>query len=346
VGDRWGLAVTLGSLAYLARLRDSYPQASRLTEEALGLFRELGDKAGIATSLMRLAQVAFRRGSYPQAEELIQEGQALQREVDEIRGLITAQSLLGLIACYQGRYDEAAAQLQASRQRGEAYWGAEATNFIANYEGLVAYYRGDTATAQHLWTQGLAVQRLLEDRSGAAYCLFGLGRLAYDRGNLEEARRHLEESLELFKHAGDRRYMAIVLNALGTVLYAQGHAEQGLGALQKGLLMRKESGDRQGLAESFESLAVVLLTRPGVAPESLAQLLGGVAALREDVGAPVPPVERAALARAADELGQRLGSRAAYEQCWQAGFSQAAAQPEKVLETAWAALSQAAPPAG
>jgi tetratricopeptide (TPR) repeat protein len=274
---------------------------------------------------------------------LIQEGQALQREVDEIRGLVTAQSLLGLIACYQGRYDEAAALLETGRKRGEAQWGAEATNFIANYEGLVAYYRGDAAMAERLWTEGLAVQRLLEDRGGAGYCLFGLGRLAYDRGNLEAARQHLEESLELFKHAGDRRYMAIVLTALGNVLHAQGQTEQGLVALQKGLLMRKESGDRQGLAESFESVAAVLVTLPSVPPASLARLLGGVAALRQAVGAPIPLVERPVVEHTADEVRRRLGTPRAYEACWQAGYTQTL---EAVLETAWSALSRAAPPAG
>ncbi len=65
------------------------------------------------------------------------------------------------------------------------------------------------------WGQGLVVQREQEDRSGAGYCLFGLGRLALDRGNVEEALALLEAGLDLFKQVGDRRYTAIVLTVLG-----------------------------------------------------------------------------------------------------------------------------------
>ena len=340
VGDRWGKAVTLGSLAYLARLHDRYPEASRLTEEGLDLFRELGDKAGVATSLMRLAQVALRRGYYPQAIELIQEGQALQREVDEMRGLITSGSLLGLIAGYQGRYDEAAALLAESRRRGEAYWGEEAANFIANYEALVAYYRGDPATAQAIWERGVAIQRELEERAGVGYCLFGLGRLAHDRGSLDEALRLLEESYHEFKQAGDRRYMAIVLNALGRALHSAGRTDEALGHLKKSLLMRKESGDRQGMAESFEALAAALLDRPGVEPLALVQLLAGAAALRADIGAPVPQVERAGVEQTLAVLRSRVARAEAFDHAWQHGQLLAAQTPEKLPELAVAVLRQ------
>lgn len=339
VGDRWGMAVSVGSLAYLARLGEHYAEAAELTEEALNRFREVGDRAGVATSLLRLAQVAFRRSSYPQAIELIHEGLTVQGEVDDVRGRITARSLLGLIACYRGRYAEAAAELREARLRGEEYWGVEATNFIANYEALVAYYCGDTATAQRLWEHGVTVQRTLEDRTGIAYCLFGLGRLAHDRGNLEDARRHLDEALALFKQGGDRRYVAIVLNWLGRLLHDQGQTDEALHHLKKSLLMRKEAGDRQGMAESFEALVMVLHAHPAVTADDLAQLLGAAEALREEIGAPRPPVEQPAIERAESALRERLGGEAAYARRFQAGRTLAA--QDRMLAVAWTALGQA-----
>ena len=78
------------------------------------------------------------------------EGQALQNEVGDSRGLVTADTLLGLMAGYQGRYAEAVVLLDGSRWRGEELWGGEAANFIANYQGRMAYYQGDVAAAQAL----------------------------------------------------------------------------------------------------------------------------------------------------------------------------------------------------
>jgi hypothetical protein len=73
--------------------------------------------------------------------------------------------------------------------------------------------------------------------------------------------------------------------------------------------------------------------------------LGGVAGLREDIGAPVPLVERAAHERTIVAVRDRVGGATAFDREWQWGRALAAETPEKVLERAWLALSQAAPPA-
>jgi tetratricopeptide (TPR) repeat protein len=61
--------------------RGDYGRAVALHEESLALRRELGDKWGIASSLGNLGLVAFERGDYARAVALLEEGLALARDI-------------------------------------------------------------------------------------------------------------------------------------------------------------------------------------------------------------------------------------------------------------------------
>jgi hypothetical protein len=66
LGDKHGIAHSLGKLGRVASARDDYALATVLLEESLTLFRELGDKLGMAYGLEGLAAVATAPGTVPE----------------------------------------------------------------------------------------------------------------------------------------------------------------------------------------------------------------------------------------------------------------------------------------
>ena len=312
-GDRWGIAVTLGAFGYIARLHGDYRRAAALSEESLALFRELGDKAGMAVSLSRLGNVAFRRSDYQQAKMLTEEGLILQRELGAQGGIASSFSLLGLVAGHQGDYARAVVWLEDSLALSREIGDSGSTANTVAYLALMAYNQGDDAKAEALWQDSLAQHQELGDKVGIGFAMNGLGMVAFRRGDQALAQDRLTEGLNFCREAGDKRSIAMGLNDLGWLAYSRGDGTRARALFRESLALRKEIGEKQGIAESLEGLASALDL-----PEKAAQLFGAAEALREAIGAPIPPVERPDYDQAVAALRAQLGA-VAFAVAWAQG---------------------------
>jgi predicted ATPase len=301
-GDRWGMAVVLGALSFIARLRGDYSGAVALTEESLDHFRQIGDKAGIANSLARLGSVAIRRGDYRQATALIEDGMILQREMGEQSGLALSFALLGLIAAYQGEYNRALALLEEANAAAGESDGMGVVPYSTGYAALTHYLAGRLDQASELWAEALELQRSNEDKLGTGQALHGLGLVAWRGGDLDAARRQVGEALELFKQAGDRLYAAHAINDLGRLALAAGDRQKAEASGRKALGIYRDLGSRQGIADALRALA----TAAG-ATQGAARLFGAADALRDAFGAPLATVERPAYEASLAALRAGLG---------------------------------------
>jgi non-specific serine/threonine protein kinase len=324
-GDRWGIAVTLGALGYIARLRGDYARAAALSEESLSLFRELGDKAGIAVSLSRLGQVAFRRSDYPQAQMFIEEGLILQRELGDQNGMALSFSLLGLTACYRGEYARAKAWLEDSLALFRESSDSSGTAYAQGYLAFVAYQQGDLAQAVSLWQDSLIRHQQLDDKVNVGFALNGLGLTAFRQGDYDLAQQHVEAGLRHYREVGDKRYIAFGLNDLAWIMHGRGDHARARALFKESLTLRKETGERQGIAEGLEGLALT-----AASPQRAAWLFGAAEALREAIGAPVPPVERDDHKQAITAVRAKL-DESAFNAAWAEGR---AAPPDKAVKHA------------
>ena len=268
-----------------------------------------------ATALNGAGNLAWAQGDLARADELHAAALALRRELGDAGGVAASLSNLGLVAHVRGDLARAAAlydeALALDRERGDRAGIAGTLNNLAD----VARIRGQLGRAAALWAEALALRRELGDKRGVAAALDNLGLAVGAQGDLGRAAALHTEAVALQREVGDRQGLAHALNNLGGTVSARGDLARAAALYDEALALSVELGDRLGVARGLEGLAAAAA---GSRPHQTARLLGAAEALRESLGTPLPPGERAVHDRRVAEAHARLGA-AAFAAAWGAG---------------------------
>jgi predicted ATPase/class 3 adenylate cyclase/DNA-binding CsgD family transcriptional regulator len=295
----------------------SLDRAETLCEQSLALYRELADTRGIASCLHLLADIAWGRGNLAVARALGEESLMLFRELGDKRSVAYLLYHLGSLAVEQGEYamgrDLLTESLTINRELGD-------TRIIAlSLFKLALSYRlsgGDLAQAHTLLDESFALSRKLGDKESIANCLSLSGMLALDEGDTASARSLNEQALALFKEMQQQHGTALSLYALAQVATIQGDNARSQALYEQGLVVARKSGDKQMINSGMEGLAVAVAAQGDHA--WAAQLWGAAEALREAIGTPLPPVERAPYHSAVASSRTKLGEQA-FATAWAEG---------------------------
>ncbi len=225
---------------------------------------------------------------------------------EQVSAPVQAKALhtAGVLAMGQSHYVQATEYLSESlalfRSLGDRYGVA----FALNRLGTIDLYTGDVERAEGRFEEGLALMREVGDQDGIAALLGQLGYAALLRGQHDRAVTSFEESLQRYRDLGSRLGSGKMLDNLGRAVLEQGDDARALCLLEEGLDLNREAGNRWYVAECLEALAVAE-SRLGAARRG-ARLWGAAEALRDTIGAPVPPGERAHNERWLAEIRSRL----------------------------------------
>ncbi len=243
--------------------------------------------------------------------------------------LLRLACVLGRFWHARGYLSEGSAYLEAALERGgsvEPRYRAKALTWAGN----LAYELGEFAVARAHHEENLAIQRELGSEQGVAGCLGNLGLLALRQGEYAEARNLLDETLAIAEKLGDEWTVALTHNNLGLIAFETGDYAQAKRHQEQSLAMLRELGHMAGVALLQSNLAMsdtglgdyasarrrhgeaLTLLRQlddgkanAAALEGVlhlfvaleqharaARLAGAASALRDRIGAPLPPNER------------------------------------------------------
>ena len=155
----------------------------------------------------------------------------------------------------------------------------------------VAIDEGDFATGRALHVESLAIMRELGERRGIALAHAGLGHIANVEGDHRAARVHTEESLAIMRDLGDVRNIARSLVSLGWLAIDRQDHAGARGLLAESLAIARELGDAMVAADGLEIFAYLALAVGSM--DRAARLQGAAEVLRETIGVPLSPSERA-----------------------------------------------------
>ncbi|MCW3094496.1 MAG: hypothetical protein JWL77_114 [Chthonomonadaceae bacterium] len=315
--DPTARAKALNCAGALAQHQGDYAEAKSLLVESLALCRLLGEPQGISGSLGTLGSLAYFEGDYAEARRLFEEGLALNRQMDNPRAIAMSLGNLGGVAYLQGDYVVARTLYLESLGLFRELGNRRGIAISMERLGLLAQQQGDYPAAQALHGESLAIRRELGDRQGIAHSLDDLGELARCQGDYVEARALFEESLAISREIGNRKSIASVAYGLGTVASAQGDNAAARTLQGESLILTWELGDRLGIARSLERFAAMADTSG--AQIHGPSLWGAAELMREEIGAPPTPNERAENDEQIAAARATLDDDAAFDAAWAAG---------------------------
>ena len=323
LGDQLGIAGALTNLGWVAVWVSEAEEARSLNEEAAELNRELGQKRGLALALNNLGWLAQMHGDFATARHYHERSVTLCRELGDERGY--ARSLINRAwadRC-QCRLDEAESDLEEAVSVLTRLGERQILGWGSYHLGCVALFRGQLSRATEILEESVETWRRSGNQSGVAWSTMALGESLLERNERDRAEELLREAMQLWRAMGSLREQACTGCVLARLLRLDGDRTAARKALSESLAYLRRVGDRFGLAGCLEELAA-LLGEMGDR-STVATLMGAAEALRDGIGAPLPPYRRdvwdSLAQRVRDELGDERFERAHSE-----GASLAAAQ--------------------
>ena len=316
LGDDLGAALSLNVLGSVARNRGEYGLALKLLEEGEAVSRQGGHTWALAEALNSIGLTARRQRDHERARRLFEEGLALWRQLGDKWGLAGVLGHIGVVARFTGDYERARAlheeSLALRRELGDRRNIAAALSSL----GTVALLQGDYGQARSLFEESLVLCRELGDKLNVAAALGNLGVVATHQGEYDRAAELYEESLVLYQELGDRLNIANAHFYLGMLALRLGSDGRAASEYRNALKMFAAQGDKLGLADSLAGLGRVAAARGR--PAEAARFLGAAEALREAIGTPLPPADRAEYDRTVADVRARLGDEE-HVRAWAAG---------------------------
>lgn len=183
-----------------------------------------------------------------------------------------------------------------------------------------------TGPEQALWLKQLAAEHdnlsaalewCLQNKDEDGLRLAGtLWRFWQVRGFYSEGRAYLSKALSPEVTTGRTKIRAKALNGAGILARDQGHYKVARELHEQSLTIKRELGDKRVVAVSLGSFAD--LARAESQPERAARLWGAAEALRDAIGAPLPPDARQKYERNLAAVHEALGEEA-FAAVWAVG---------------------------
>ncbi|MFI6324734.1 BTAD domain-containing putative transcriptional regulator [Nonomuraea sp. NPDC050556] len=286
--SRWFLA--------LAHLHFGDVSAAKgLLESALGGFRSLGDRWGEAAALACRTKQALFEGDFALAESAGALSLEIFTELGDRWGQLQASDQLGWLAEINGDYARAGRLHRDGLRVAEDLRLWTDVSYRLSSLGRIALLNGDLAGSREFHERGMRLGASQSNRFAEEFARVGLGLVARRAGDLAAAESLFMESLS-WNRALERDYgipfygVTLILAELGFVAEQRGDAAVARTRHLEGLAAAEEIGDPRAIALAKEGLAGVAALEGSY--EEARRLLTEASALRESVGAPLPPAER------------------------------------------------------
>jgi len=324
--DRWGEAQALYRLGSSLADYAGDPTGRAMLEASAAILEELGEKFVLTGVLISLGIVDQGLGLYAAARARFEHGLAIAREIEHPWGMADALTNLGCVYRIVGQYSTAQSQLekaiQVYEEHGRGMWEADALCAMAEN----AISQGDLATARYCLKAASNLIGTSENKWLQTLVCYVRGLLAHYVGDAMAAMSALEVTTALAREGQFKPDLARSLVALGRVKRTQGQVVPASGLLMEGLELFRTLGHKLGIAEAIEELGALSAIQGEGAHATM--LLGAAHALREGMGAPIPPVDRAGYDSVLAACRAQIGETA-FAETW----AHAAARPwQEVVE--------------
>jgi predicted ATPase/DNA-binding CsgD family transcriptional regulator len=219
-----------------AYLHHQRAEGLALLSESAALSEQLGDREGLAVSLGWSAPAQPYLGDDPAAERLAEQGLALSDALGEPVFATFHESMLALLGEKVDDEARAIAHWEEVRRLVRTFddHPGAVTHALWHLAAL-ALARGELAPARALWEESLTLARQTGSAEAVYWSQLGLAGLARLAGDYAHASALATEGLALARQSGDHYAASRLLSIQGQLAQAQGQEEQARAVYVEGL---------------------------------------------------------------------------------------------------------------
>ena len=232
INYRWGIALALIDLAFIAYSSGQYDRAMTYARESLQIYQELEDAWRIVNALLYMGSVATALGDYQQAIEYYRQGLAHTRELGN-RAIISRQlDSIGYVHYLLGEYHLAEQNYRQSLTISRETKDPHEEGMALSNLGDIALAQGDIQLARQRYMESMAIFERSELSWGNIITMKKLAHTALILGDKNEAWSRYQKSLKNAWSA--RRYPEIleILMGLGKLAAMNGDTTQAVQLLE------------------------------------------------------------------------------------------------------------------
>lgn len=295
-----------------------WEEAKREYNTVLNITEKISDENKIAWCQTAISELHRKRGEYDDAACWLDLAQRSFETQNNQAGLGQILHNGGTLAAQQGEFDRAIELYNKSLVIREGLNDkANIASLLSNL-GIIAGYQNELQKSYDLYKESLDIRRQTEDKYAIAISLNNLGNAALKLGDVEEARKRLEEALGYQKQVGDQWGIANALNNLANCARTQEKYSEAIDLYHQSLMIYRDLGDKWALAYLLEDIGVLhsFLGEPLLT----IKLIAAAAALRDQIGSPLPPVEQGKLDTLLNNL-ESLITSSQRKAAWEQGFN-------------------------
>jgi predicted ATPase/DNA-binding SARP family transcriptional activator len=290
IGDKKGIANSLGNLGLVAQDQGDYVTARAYHEKSLSLMEEIGDAEGIAATLYNLGMVAFGQSDYISAQNYYDRCLSLRRENVNPRAVAGMLINRGHIANVQTDYASAKTYYNQSLSLSREVEDKQGIAVALNALGVATQHQGELEASQGYHTESLSIMREMGYQKGIVGSLCNLGYVAQYQADYASARTYYSESLSLSESIEFAWGMAASHCNLGLISKYQADYVSARAHFYESLSLFRKIKDQRSISSVLASLASLAAALKQT--ERAALLWGASEALREAIGAPLPPTDQ------------------------------------------------------
>ena len=214
-------AVILHNLAVLMQGRGDYAAALEKYKQSLKIKEELGDRAGVALSLGQVGNLYYLKGEYASALEKYEQARKVFEEIGDKLGIAQSLHQVGMIYQDKGEYAAALEKYEQSLKIKEELGDRAGVAKSLHQVGMIYQEKGEYAAALEKYEQSLKIEEELGNRAGVAQSLHQVGNIYYLKGEYAPALGKYEQSLKIKEELGDRAGVALSLGQIGSIYHQQ-----------------------------------------------------------------------------------------------------------------------------
>jgi serine phosphatase RsbU (regulator of sigma subunit) len=134
------------------------------------------------------------------------------------------------------------------------YLKALSNNF--SLTGTLNYWNGHIDSAEHYYSQAMALDIKIRDSSGLVKDHIQISRMLASKGNIDKATEHLFSGLDIAKRINDKEKEADCLFTIAVLYDRQDQSEKAIKFCENALELQKEINDSAGMAYSLHRMGL------------------------------------------------------------------------------------------